>query len=52
MPERVNAALGDGPGRANHRLTWANWIWIVLGALLWLSTLLSLVLWAAGMLPG
>jgi len=50
--KRVNAALGDGPGRANHRLTWANWIWIVLGALLWLSTLLSLVLWAAGMLPG
>ncbi|UWN51078.1 hypothetical protein ASALC70_03302 [Alcanivorax sp. ALC70] len=52
MPEKGQRRLGRRPGRANHRLTWANWIWIVLGALLWLSTLLSLVLWAAGMLPG
>tara|TARA_Y100001963_G_scaffold137017_1_gene200279 strand:+ start:345 stop:965 length:621 start_codon:yes stop_codon:yes gene_type:complete len=47
--KRVNATVGDKTGRANHRLTWANWIWIVLGGLLWLVTLLSLVVWVAAL---
>ncbi|MFP1678063.1 hypothetical protein ACLD02_05155 [Alloalcanivorax sp. C16-2] len=47
--KRVNATLGDAAGENNHRLTRANWIWIVLGGLLWLATLLSLVVWVASL---
>ena len=48
--KRVNATMGDAAGKANHRLTWANWIWIVLGAILWLATLQWLVMLAV--VPG
>lgn len=40
----VNIACGDPDGRANARLTWANWVWLALGALWWLLMLVGTVL--------
>ena len=40
----ANAACRDSDGAANARLTVANWIWMVLGMLLWLLILVGLVL--------
>lgn len=37
----INLACGDPDGSQNDRLTFANYVWIVLGMLLWLSTVIG-----------
>ncbi|HEY9102235.1 hypothetical protein [Chitinimonas sp.] len=32
----INRACGDPEGEGNSKLTWANYIWLVIGALMWL----------------
>lgn len=39
----ANAVCEDPEGRANHELTWANWLWILPGGLVWLG--MMLILW-------
>jgi len=31
----ANTVCGDPDGKKNHQLTWANYIWVVLGVLMW-----------------
>lgn len=38
----ANIACGDPQAVGNRRLSWANWIWLVLGAVLWILMLLGL----------
>lgn len=38
----INAACEDAGGQSNGNLTVLNWVWIVLGGLLWLLSLTSL----------
>ncbi|MCP5484873.1 MAG: hypothetical protein H7A22_05025 [Spirochaetales bacterium] len=38
----VNVACGNPTGQTNRRLSASNYLWIVLGLLLWLLTLLDL----------
>jgi hypothetical protein len=33
----INASCGDPDGKSNNKLTAANWVWIVIGALLYLG---------------
>lgn len=40
----ANAACGEPDGGSNRRLTWANWIWLAMGGLFWLLTLIGLLL--------
>ncbi|GAB1595060.1 hypothetical protein [Lysobacter claricitrinus] len=44
----VNLACADPAGTANNRLTWANWIWLAIGALAWLFVAIG----AAGIVLG
>lgn len=44
MQKAANLACGQPHGESNAGLTWANWVWIVLGGLLWLVILLSLAM--------
>lgn len=38
----INDASGDSAGKSNDRITWANWIWIAVGATCWIGFLLEL----------
>ena len=40
----ANAACGQPEGESNSALTWANWIWLALGALFWVLVLIGLLL--------
>jgi len=40
----ANAACGQPMGESNRQLTWANWIWLVLGGLFWALALIGLIL--------
>lgn len=44
----ANMACGDPAGQANARLTWANWIWLSLGAVLWLLIALGTLMMVLG----
>jgi len=44
MQRAANAACDDPTGASNARLTWANWLWMVFGCLLWLLALAGLFL--------
>jgi hypothetical protein len=44
----INDASGDAAGRTNDSLTWANWIWIVIGLLVWTGSILDLFTTATG----
>jgi hypothetical protein len=48
IQDAANRACGQPGGESNGRFTWANWIWIVLGGLLWAVALLGLVLLYSG----
>jgi len=37
----ANAACGDPQGESNSRYDWANYFWLAIGALLWLTTILA-----------
>jgi hypothetical protein len=37
----INASCGDAEGKSNDRLTGANWVWIVIGALCYASLFMS-----------
>jgi hypothetical protein len=39
--EHINAACGDAQGQGNDQLTTANIVWCVIGAVLWLCTLIG-----------
>lgn len=39
----VNVACGDPRGTANNRLSWANWVWLAIGLLVWLLLILGTV---------
>lgn len=43
----INAALGDPEGASNRHFTMANWVWILIGALIWLLILAGVLLEAA-----
>ena len=38
----ANVAAGDALGESNSTLTAANWVWIVLGVLLWILSLIGI----------
>jgi len=38
----ANIACGDRTGKLNDRLTWLNYIWIILGVLVWLLVIVGL----------
>lgn len=38
----ANAASGDAHGDSNRRLTGANWVWLIIGALIWIPSLVGL----------
>jgi hypothetical protein len=40
----INAACRQPDGETNSNFNWANWIWIVVGALVWLLLLVGLLL--------
>ncbi len=40
----ANAASGDAAGDSNRRLTGANWVWLIIGGLIWLPSLFGLYL--------
>ncbi len=40
----INFACEDPTGSSNSTITWANWIWMVLGVLLWFLILIGLYL--------
>jgi hypothetical protein len=40
----INLGCGDPTGQGNARLTWANRVWIALGALVWVFILIGLFL--------
>jgi len=42
--QAINLACGDPAGAANGKLTVANYLWMALGALLWLAALAGLLL--------
>ncbi len=44
IQKEVNIACGQPDGESNHRLTGANYFWLILGALSWLS--LAFLIWA------
>lgn len=39
----VNHAEGDTEGSSNHTLTWANYLWVVPGTILWIFAILGLL---------
>lgn len=43
IQDAANHACGQPDGDSNRRITWANGVWLVLGALLWLLVLAMLV---------
>ncbi|MCD9027754.1 hypothetical protein LDO26_06000 [Luteimonas sp. BDR2-5] len=43
MQAAANLACNDPAGQQNHRFTWANGVWIVLGLLLWLLVAIGLM---------
>lgn len=44
MQRAANVACGDPDGASNAQLTAANWIWMLLGGILWALALLGLLL--------
>jgi hypothetical protein len=44
----INDASGDSAGMGNDTFTWANWIWIVIGAILWLGIITDLYMVVTG----
>lgn len=44
MQRAANLACGQPRGEINRNLTWANWLWLVLGAIVWLLALAGLLL--------
>jgi hypothetical protein len=42
--EMINISCGDPEGSENNKLTAANYVWIVIGAILWLLILAGLLL--------
>lgn len=44
IQKAANLACGDPEGESNQHLTWANWIWLVIGALFWILCLLGFFL--------
>lgn len=44
MQNAANIACGDAHGDSNRTFTWANWLWMALGALLWAMVLLGLAI--------
>lgn len=49
MQRAANLACGQPTAESNQAITWANWVWIALGGVLWLSMLLALWMWAVPM---
>jgi hypothetical protein len=45
----INDASGDSTGKSNDSFTWANWIWIVIGALFWIVVAIGVFAIATGM---
>jgi len=45
----INDASGDSAGKSNDSFTWANWIWIVLGSLVWIMVAVGVFAIATGM---
>jgi hypothetical protein len=41
--EMINATCGDIEGKANHKLTGANWGWLFFGLLMWTATISNLM---------
>jgi hypothetical protein len=39
----INAACDDPTGSSNSKLTWANWIWIVLGSIMLILILIGTI---------
>ncbi len=39
--QAANGACDDAKGTSNSRLNWVNWVWIVLGSVLWLLILIG-----------
>lgn len=39
----INISCGDADGKANDRLTKANWAWLVFGLIVWVGTIFVLV---------
>ena len=37
----ANLACADPEGTQNNRLTWVNWIWIVIGSIIWVALLVN-----------
>lgn len=48
MQRVANIACDDPQARANSRLTWANWIWLILGGCCWLLTMVGIAGMAFG----
>ena len=44
MQDAANLACHQPRGESNRTFTWANWLWFVLGAFLWLMVLLGLAM--------
>lgn len=40
----INHACGQPTGASNNSLSWANWIWIVLGSVFWVLVLIGIFL--------
>lgn len=40
----INEACGDGEGKSNEDFTWANWVWMMLGAIFWTLVAVGLFL--------
>lgn len=40
----INISCGDPEGESNSRFTWANYIWIVFGSIVWLLILTGLII--------
>jgi hypothetical protein len=39
---KINASCGDEKGAGNSKFTWANWIWIAIGAIFWTLVVIGL----------
>ena len=50
IQDAANRACGQPNGESNRDFTWANWVWIVLGLLLWGLVLLGLAM-IFGLIP-
>lgn len=46
----ANRACGDAEGLRNRQLTWANWLWLAAGGLLWSIVVLGLLV-TVGVIP-